>query len=82
MRRKVAKWRCRGEETRSIFVLKCYKFVSHECGTSHSRGEVERKIIQNLSRGTLRSTRFRHTKRGTERLIPLRSVPSQYQTRP
>ncbi|KAB2626674.1 S ribonuclease [Pyrus ussuriensis x Pyrus communis] len=39
-------------------------------------GAVERKFTQNSSRGTARSTRFRHTKRGTERLIPLCSVPS------
>ncbi|KAB2617007.1 S ribonuclease [Pyrus ussuriensis x Pyrus communis] len=39
-------------------------------------GKVERKFTQNSSRGTTRSTRFRRTKRGTERLVPLCSVPS------
>ncbi|RXH84984.1 hypothetical protein DVH24_041752 [Malus domestica] len=39
-------------------------------------GEAERKFTQNSSRGTARSTRFRRTKRGTERLVPLCSVPS------
>ncbi|CAN6582256.1 unnamed protein product [Malus baccata var. baccata] len=39
-------------------------------------GDVERKFTQNSSRGTTRFTRFRHTKRGTEPLVPLRSVPS------
>ncbi|RXH89102.1 hypothetical protein DVH24_006080 [Malus domestica] len=42
------------------------------CSTDVERvvpgGEAERKFTQNLSRGTTRSTRFRHTKRGTERL--------------
>ncbi|KAB2613107.1 S ribonuclease [Pyrus ussuriensis x Pyrus communis] len=40
------------------------------------RGEVERKFTQNSSRGTARSTRFRRTKHGIERLVPLCSVPS------
>ncbi|RXH84649.1 hypothetical protein DVH24_032933 [Malus domestica] len=39
-------------------------------------GEAERKFPQNSSRGTTRSTHFRHTKRGTERLVPLCSIPS------
>ncbi|KAM1483838.1 hypothetical protein ACFXTO_035964 [Malus domestica] len=38
--------------------------------------EVERKISQISSHGTTRSTIFRHTKRGTERLVPFRPVPS------
>ncbi|KAB2598163.1 S ribonuclease [Pyrus ussuriensis x Pyrus communis] len=50
------------------------------CSTDVERvvpgGEVERKFTQNSSRGTTRSTCFRHTKRGTERLVPLCSVPS------
>ncbi|KAM1106711.1 hypothetical protein ACFX1X_003605 [Malus domestica] len=40
------------------------------------RGEAERKFTQNSSRGTTCSTRFRRTKSGMERLIPLRFVPS------
>ncbi|RXH99705.1 hypothetical protein DVH24_021507, partial [Malus domestica] len=85
MRKKVTKRRCRCQETRGIFFLKCCKFLSHGRGTSRStRGELEQKIIKNLSRGTRRSTHFRRTKRGTERLVLLRSVPSRpaYQTRP
>ncbi|RXH91567.1 hypothetical protein DVH24_020590 [Malus domestica] len=39
-------------------------------------GEAEQKFTQNSSRGTVRSTCFRSTKRGTERLVPLRSIPS------
>ncbi|KAB2601543.1 S ribonuclease [Pyrus ussuriensis x Pyrus communis] len=50
------------------------------CSTDVERvvpgGEVERKFTQISSRGTARSTRLRCTKRGTERLIPLCSVPS------
>ncbi|RXI03622.1 hypothetical protein DVH24_004274 [Malus domestica] len=42
-----------------------------------SGDEVERKFIQNLSRGTTRSTRFRDTKRGMERLVPLHFVTSR-----
>ena len=38
--------------------------------------EVEWKISQISSQGTTRSTIFKRTKRGTERLVPLRSVPS------
>ncbi|RXI01458.1 hypothetical protein DVH24_014807 [Malus domestica] len=42
-----------------------------------SKGEeVERKISQISSHGTTRSTVFRRTKRGTERLILFRPVPS------
>ncbi|RXH69480.1 hypothetical protein DVH24_037264 [Malus domestica] len=41
-----------------------------------SGGEAERKFIQNSSHETARSTRFRRTKRGTERLVPLYSVSS------
>ncbi|RXH68758.1 hypothetical protein DVH24_031091 [Malus domestica] len=39
-------------------------------------GEVRRKNTQNLSRGTARSTHFWRTKRGTERHVPFRPVPS------
>ncbi|KAB2610792.1 S ribonuclease [Pyrus ussuriensis x Pyrus communis] len=50
------------------------------CSTDVERvvpgGEVERKFTQNSSCGIARSTRFRPTKRGAERLIPLCSVPS------
>ncbi|RXH87967.1 hypothetical protein DVH24_037612 [Malus domestica] len=50
------------------------------CSTDMERvvpgGEVERKFTQNSSRGTAHSTRFRRTKRETERLVPLRSIPS------
>ncbi|RXH89114.1 hypothetical protein DVH24_006092 [Malus domestica] len=50
------------------------------CSTDVERvvpgGEAERKFTQNSSRGTARSIRFRRTKCGTERLVPLRSVPS------
>ncbi|CAN6701338.1 unnamed protein product [Malus baccata var. baccata] len=38
--------------------------------------EVEQKISQISSHGTTRSTVFRRTKRGTERLVPFRPVPS------
>ncbi|KAM2565512.1 hypothetical protein TB1_008131 [Malus domestica] len=38
--------------------------------------EVQQKFTQNSFCGTARSTRFRRTKRGTERPVPLRSVPS------
>ncbi|CAN6550089.1 unnamed protein product [Malus baccata var. baccata] len=38
--------------------------------------EVERKISQISSYGTTRSTVFRRIKRGTERLVPFRPVPS------
>ncbi|KAB2629084.1 S ribonuclease [Pyrus ussuriensis x Pyrus communis] len=50
------------------------------CSTDVERvvpgGEVERKFTQNSSRGTAHSTRFRRTKCGMERLVPLCSVPS------
>ncbi|CAN6690531.1 unnamed protein product [Malus baccata var. baccata] len=39
--------------------------------------EVERKFTQNSSCGTTRSSCFRRTKCRTERLVPLRSVPSR-----
>ncbi|RXH84312.1 hypothetical protein DVH24_027211 [Malus domestica] len=47
-------------------------------------GEVERKFTKNSSRGTVCSSCFRRTKCGTERFVPLRSVPSRptYQTVP
>ena len=48
----------------------------HGCGTGRSRGEVKRKINQISSHRTTRSTVFRRTKRETERLVPLCSVPS------
>ncbi|RXH85439.1 hypothetical protein DVH24_002537 [Malus domestica] len=38
--------------------------------------EAERKFTQNSSHGTAHSTRFRRTKRGTERLVSLHSVLS------
>ncbi|KAM1873993.1 hypothetical protein ACFX13_007770 [Malus domestica] len=38
--------------------------------------EAERKFIKNSSHGTTRSTHFRRTIRGTERLVPLRYVSS------
>ncbi|KAM1120607.1 hypothetical protein ACFX19_002426 [Malus domestica] len=37
--------------------------------------EVEQKLIQNLSHGMPRSTRFKRTKRKTERVVPFRPVP-------
>ncbi|RXH89539.1 hypothetical protein DVH24_031896 [Malus domestica] len=44
---------------------------------SSDRGtKIHPKFVQNSSRGIACSTRFRHTKRGTERLVPLRSVLS------
>ena len=43
---------------------------------SFQEGEMERKISQISSHGTIRSTVFRCTKRGTERPISLRFVPS------
>ncbi|RXI03567.1 hypothetical protein DVH24_004219 [Malus domestica] len=43
---------------------------------SFQEEEVERKISQISSHGTTRSTVFRCTKRGTERLVPFRPVPS------
>ncbi|KAB2629566.1 S ribonuclease [Pyrus ussuriensis x Pyrus communis] len=50
------------------------------CSTDVERvvpgGEVERKFTQNSSCGIARSTCFRRTKRGTERLVPLCSVSS------
>ncbi|RXH84006.1 hypothetical protein DVH24_026905 [Malus domestica] len=58
------------------------------CSTDVERvvlgGEAERKFTQNSSRETARSTLFRRTKRGTERFVPLHSVPSRptYQTVP
>ncbi|KAM1425408.1 hypothetical protein COP1_017844 [Malus domestica] len=45
---------------------------------SFQEEEVERKISQISSHGTTRSSVFRRTKRGTERLVPFRPV---YQTR-
>ncbi|RXH86964.1 hypothetical protein DVH24_022237 [Malus domestica] len=39
-------------------------------------GKTERKFTQNLSHGTSRSIRFRGTKHGTKRFVPLRSVSS------
>ncbi|RXH69460.1 hypothetical protein DVH24_037244 [Malus domestica] len=38
--------------------------------------EVEQKISQISSHGTTRSIVFKRTKRGTERLVPFRPVPS------
>ncbi|CAN6558151.1 unnamed protein product [Malus baccata var. baccata] len=40
------------------------------------RDEAERKFIKNSSHGTMRSTRFTRTIRGTECLVPFRSIPS------
>ena len=58
----------------------CLKMLSILCSTNVERvvpgGEVERKISQISSHGTTRSTVFRHTKRGTERLVPFRPVSS------
>ncbi|RXH97637.1 hypothetical protein DVH24_009962 [Malus domestica] len=52
-------------------------------GTNPFQGvEVGRKNTQNLSRGTARSTHFWRTKRGTERLIPFRPVPSHVPNAP
>ncbi|RXH74426.1 hypothetical protein DVH24_029147 [Malus domestica] len=44
-------------------------------------GEVERKFTKNSFRETARSIRFRHTKRGTESPVPLRSVSSHVPNR-
>ncbi|RXH93620.1 hypothetical protein DVH24_014196 [Malus domestica] len=53
------------------------------CSTNVERvipgGEVKRKFIQNLSRGTAHSTRFRRTKREMKHLVPLRCVPSHHE---
>ncbi|RXH81144.1 hypothetical protein DVH24_005058 [Malus domestica] len=46
------------------------------CSTDVERVVLERKFIQNSSSETTHSTRFRHTKRGTERLVPLCSILS------
>ncbi|RXH69387.1 hypothetical protein DVH24_037171 [Malus domestica] len=51
-------------------------------GTNPFQGEVERKNTQNLSRGTARSIHFWRTKRGTERLVPFRPVPSHVPNAP
>ncbi|CAN6561993.1 unnamed protein product [Malus baccata var. baccata] len=68
---------CGGGKKKECFVLKCYNFMFHRCGTSRSRGsEAERKFTQNSSHRIARSTSFRRTKHGTERLVSLRSVPS------
>ncbi|RXH99088.1 hypothetical protein DVH24_011413 [Malus domestica] len=53
-----------------------YNFVFHGYGTSRSRGVVARNFTKNSSRGTARSTSFRRTKRGKERFVPFRSIPS------
>ncbi|RXH79754.1 hypothetical protein DVH24_040901 [Malus domestica] len=45
-------------------------------------GEVGRKNTQNLSHGTARSTHFWRTKRGTERLVLFRPVPSHVPNAP
>ncbi|TQD76993.1 hypothetical protein C1H46_037439 [Malus baccata] len=56
------------------------------CSTDVERvvlgGEAEQKFIKNSSRETARSTRFRRTKRETERLVPLRPSRLTYQTVP
>ncbi|RXH68350.1 hypothetical protein DVH24_030683, partial [Malus domestica] len=64
----------------------CLKMVKHCVPRTWNKpvpgGEVERKNTQNLSRGTARSTHFWRTKRGTERLVPFRPVPSHVPNAP
>ncbi|XP_028959110.1 uncharacterized protein [Malus domestica] len=64
----------------------CLKMVKHcvpqTCNKPVPGGEVERKNTQNLFRGTARSTHFWRTKRGTERLVPFRPVPSHVPNAP
>ncbi|CAN6581495.1 unnamed protein product [Malus baccata var. baccata] len=64
----------------------CLKMVKHCVPQTWNKpvpgGEVGRKNTQNLSRGTARSTHFWRTKRGTERLVPFRPVPSHVPNAP
>ncbi|KAM2049144.1 hypothetical protein ACFX1T_007595 [Malus domestica] len=60
------------EEGDEEVIILCYTDVERVI----PRDEAERKFIQNSFSGTTRSTRFRRTKCGTERLVPLCSVPS------
>ncbi|RXH98138.1 hypothetical protein DVH24_010463 [Malus domestica] len=84
MRRKVAKGRCKAEEVHSgieeKMIVRVYYGVKIEKdkggGTSRFRGKTERKITQNLSCGIAYSTRFRRTKHGMERFVPLHYVSS------
>ncbi|RXH84594.1 hypothetical protein DVH24_032878 [Malus domestica] len=59
----------------------CLKMVKHCVPQTWNKpvpgGKVERKNIQNLSRGTARSTHFWRTKRETERLVPSRPTPDE-----
>ncbi|RXH97139.1 hypothetical protein DVH24_035807 [Malus domestica] len=64
----------------------CLKMIKHCVPQTWNKpvpgGEVERKNTQNLSLGTARSTHFWRTKRGTERLVPFRPVPSHVPNAP
>ncbi|RXH74579.1 hypothetical protein DVH24_029300 [Malus domestica] len=64
----------------------CLKMVKHCVPQTWNKpvpgGEVGRKNTQNLSRRTARSTHFWRTKRGTERLVPFRPVPSHVPNAP
>ncbi|RXI08718.1 hypothetical protein DVH24_022862 [Malus domestica] len=64
----------------------CLKMVKHCVPQTWNKpvpgGQVGRKNTQNLSRGTARSTHFWRTKRGTERLVPFRPVPSHVPNAP
>ncbi|RXH98303.1 hypothetical protein DVH24_010628, partial [Malus domestica] len=60
------------EEGDGEVVILCSKYVEQVV----PGGEEERKFTQNSSRGIACSTHFRRTKRGTERLVPLRFIPA------